>query len=363
MNMIALLVMTNCGAVKDDGADCLAAWEQKLRTAKSISGELVVTKRGESAVTTFQMVRPNLYLVKGDGMVWWSDGRQEGFFSEELKQYSLKKSGRRLPGISAVAFGMAALSRQPSNFDYKSFSESEGKLQLKMMHKAGAITMIDERGGISGAFPMTLTFNSKSRELEGFALDSPDGPITGEYRKLRFDAQIEASQFSFQIPKTAQPFPDLSEQLPLLKVGEKAPDVTLRATDGSTITLSKFVKTRKATLVNFWFYGCGGCMIEFPNISRLNEKYSKQGFGVLGLNPVDDMETATKYHNEGKFSFPSMVAKAEEVEAELGYMVQAYPTNYVLGPDMTILDAFIGEDEDRLLDAMEKVGIKVEEER
>src|SRR5690606_25227463 len=107
---------------------------------------------------TFRMERPNLYWIKGEGMTSWSDGHQEGTFVEATNQYFLKRPGRRLPGVAMLAFGMEAVGRQPSNFEYQSFSKSEGKLLLTMKQKSGVVTMIDEKSGITGPLPMTLTF-------------------------------------------------------------------------------------------------------------------------------------------------------------------------------------------------------------
>ncbi|MFN3651094.1 MAG: hypothetical protein ACK47B_16085 [Armatimonadota bacterium] len=40
-----------------------------------------------------------------------------------------------------------------------------------------------------------------------------------------------------------------------LKVGEKAPEFTLKSVDDKTVTLSEVAKKNKATLVNFFFNG------------------------------------------------------------------------------------------------------------
>jgi peroxiredoxin/outer membrane lipoprotein-sorting protein len=346
----------------DTGKEWLDAWEQRLKTAKTISGSLELKGGGTDEKIDFQYARPNLSRITGESVSFYCDGKEMVTYVPADNKYTKRKAGRKLAAIGLNAFGMEALAGAESNFQYKSFEDKDGKIVLTMSHKPGAITIIGPRMGISGDYEMTWTFNKESKALEGFALNAPDGLITGTYKDIKFDSPIAKEAFNFTLPKDAEPYEELDYDEKLLAIGTKAPDMTLKTTTGETIQLSEFVKSRKVTLVNFWFYGCGGCMMEFPNINRLNKQYASKGFAVLGVDPLDEAKTAADYLRESKFSFPSLISKGTDVKSDKLYKVEAYPTNYVLGPDMTILDRFTGEDEDRLLDAMEKAGIKIEEE-
>lgn len=358
--MICALILPLISAAPDAGQQCLDAWFERLKTAKTISGVLQVKGGGADDQATFLLARPNFACITGDDVSVYSDGKESITYVKSDNMYVKKKAGRRWPDISMTAFGMESIAGRESNFVYKSYKEVDDALVLTMKHKPGVVTILG-RTGISGEYEMTWTFDKTEKILRSFSLDGPDGKISGEYRLIKFNEEIPKEAFSYTLPAGAEPYdnPDLDKDL--LTVGDKAPDLTLKTTTGETVKLSEFVKKNKLTLVNFWFFGCGGCMIEFPNIDRLNRKYSNQGFRVIGIDPMDDLKTAADHMRDGAYSFPSLVSKGTDVDPDQMYKVEAYPTNYLIGPDMKIIDRFTGEDEDRVLDAMEKAGIKLEE--
>lgn len=55
--------------------------------------------------------------------------------------------------------------------------------------------------------------------------------------------------------------------------------------DGNMVSQQKF-SDKKITMINIWGTFCNPCIEEMPVLSKIEEKYSKQGFQVIGI-PVD----------------------------------------------------------------------------
>lgn len=77
------------------------------------------------------------------------------------------------------------------------------------------------------------------------------------------------------------------------------------------------------------------------------------------MNASDKLETVQKYIKDNSWSFP-IVMGGDRDKYTLGkaYGVQAYPTNYLIGADGTILWRGVGFNETAMREAIEKAGIK-----
>ena len=77
------------------------------------------------------------------------------------------------------------------------------------------------------------------------------------------------------------------------------------------------------------------------------------------MNGSDDLPTIKKYVSENNFTFRIGLAEQKGAVtydiAEL-YGVQAYPTNYLIGPTGKVLFRSVGFDEEGLRAAMKKAG-------
>jgi peroxiredoxin len=67
---------------------------------------------------------------------------------------------------------------------------------------------------------------------------------------------------------------------PLLN--KAAPDFALRDLAGHSASLADY--RGKAVLINFWATWCAPCRVEMPWFIELQQKYSAQGFVILGID-------------------------------------------------------------------------------
>jgi peroxiredoxin len=91
------------------------------------------------------------------------------------------------------------------------------------------------------------------------------------------------------------------------KVGDTAPDFTLKELAGGDVQLSSF-KGAKVVLLNFWGLRCGACLEELPYLEDLHKRYAGQGLVVLGVD-TDGVDAAT------------IKATMAEVKASVSYPV------------------------------------------
>jgi peroxiredoxin Q/BCP len=124
-----------------------------------------------------------------------------------------------------------------------------------------------------------------------------------------------------------------------LKVGDAAPNFTLKATDGKTYKLSDF-KGKKAVVVA-WFPKAftSGCTIECKSLAEnghLIKKYDVTYF----MASVDPLEENTKFGAEHKADFPLLSDPDKTTATAYGVLSQRGVANrwtFYIGKDGTIL--------------------------
>lgn len=111
-----------------------------------------------------------------------------------------------------------------------------------------------------------------------------------------------------------------------LKVGNQAPNFTLRTLDGEEVSLSDFKGER--VMVNFWATWCAPCRAEIPD---MNEFYEDTDIRVLAVNVTqteDNIEQVEKFAERYEMVFPVLLD--EENSAANTYQIQPIPTSYMI---------------------------------
>lgn len=75
-------------------------------------------------------------------------------------------------------------------------------------------------------------------------------------------------------------------ELGRIAVGKLAPDFTVNAPDGKSISLYEI--KAKVKLLDFWASWCGPCRKENPNVIKLYKKFHDKGLEVLGVSIDND---------------------------------------------------------------------------
>ena len=106
--------------------------------------------------------------------------------------------------------------------------------------------------------------------------------------------------------------------------GDTAPDFSITADNGQTVSLSDF--KGKLLVLNFWASWCPPCVQETPSLSQFAAAYAPKGVVVLGIS-VDKDEKA--YRNFIQRFKPNFLT-AREFKIHEDYGTFMYPETYII---------------------------------
>ena len=123
-----------------------------------------------------------------------------------------------------------------------------------------------------------------------------------------------------------------------INVGNRAPDFTLEALDGSKVSLEDH--RGKVVLINFWATWCPPCRAEIPDIEAAYRAHQDDGFVVLGVNVEEGHELVAPFVDAFEMSYPVLLD-------ESGRLLQTYraiglPMSVVLDREGVIQARHIG---------------------
>jgi len=144
-----------------------------------------------------------------------------------------------------------------------------------------------------------------------------------------FDQSIENSYYVEQLQ-------DRIEKLERTKVGKKAPDFTMKNTEGEPVSLSDF--RGQYVLLDFWAAWCSPCRAENPNVVNAYQKYNDQGFTVLGVSLDRNKQNWLKAIEDDNLTW-THVSDLEGWDNRVSkkYGVMSIPQNYLLDEEGVIV--------------------------
>lgn len=135
---------------------------------------------------------------------------------------------------------------------------------------------------------------------------------------------------------------DLRYQITHLRVGCIAPDFVGKLSDGNKFQIID--RRGTPTLLMFSFKGCGACEAMYPALRAVQERFSQDGFSVVGVMVDQGLEPVTTAIESGTISWPCVwdgpsgpIAKA--------YRVASYPTVLLLDADGRIVARNLRQEE------------------
>ena len=120
--------------------------------------------------------------------------------------------------------------------------------------------------------------------------------------------------------------------------GSKAPDFSLKALDGKTVSLSTF--KGKYLVLDFWGSWCGWCIKGFPQMKQYYTRYSNQ-VEILGVC-CNDTEQKWK-ESVATHQLPWVNTFEGDTKISVKYAVKGFPTKILIDPDGEIVEVFVGE--------------------
>src|SRR5690606_19243058 len=99
-------------------------------------------------------------------------------------------------------------------------------------------------------------------------------------------------------------------------------------------------------VVNFWYAACGPCRAEAPDLQELFQKYEDSGVSFVGVNTVDEPDTALAFARKYGITYPSVMdGKAGAVRLAFAGQASpsAVPTTLVLDKKGRVASRFLGQ--------------------
>lgn len=106
----------------------------------------------------------------------------------------------------------------------------------------------------------------------------------------------------------------------------KASDFSLLNQQGESESLSDHLG--EVVMVNFWASWCGPCRQEMPILDKLQQKYAKLGFTILGVNVEEESDKAREMLTQIPVSFPILFDSHNVVSELMG--IDAMPTTVLI---------------------------------
>lgn len=117
-----------------------------------------------------------------------------------------------------------------------------------------------------------------------------------------------------------------------------APNFTLVATNGRTISLSDF--KGKNVYLNFWATWCPPCKLEMPEIEKLFNETQNSDLVILAINLGEDKKTVESFMENKNYKFTTLLDSNQSV-ANL-YNVVSIPTSYFIDKNGNIVSGIKG---------------------
>lgn len=140
-----------------------------------------------------------------------------------------------------------------------------------------------------------------------------------------------------------------AQQNTFLKVGQKAPNITLKDLDGNDVSLYE-VSKKSLVLVDFWASWCGPCRRANPNLVKFYNNYkdakidkAPKGFKIVSISMDQKAENWKKAIESDGLLWPYHLSDLQgwHSEAAAVYGVQFIPQCFLMDADGTILGVYM----------------------
>ncbi|MEO0181528.1 MAG: redoxin domain-containing protein [candidate division WOR-3 bacterium] len=131
--------------------------------------------------------------------------------------------------------------------------------------------------------------------------------------------------------------PDTVPQVPHSNF-KPAPDFTLVSIKGDTIRLSDY--KGKVVILDFWATWCPPCREEIPHFKNLFAEKSGSGLMIIGIVVNDDVSEVKNFVTKNAVNYPIAMGTPQVERAYGG--IEAIPTTFIIGKDMTIRQRVVG---------------------
>jgi len=125
----------------------------------------------------------------------------------------------------------------------------------------------------------------------------------------------------------------------VVKAGDKAPDFSIKADSGRTVTARDF--GGKLLILNFWATWCPPCVQEVPSLNNLQKALGSKGLVVLGVSEDKDPQAYRQFLD--RFHVTYLTARDPEVKIKPKYGTVQIPESYLIDTNGRVVEKIVGE--------------------
>jgi peroxiredoxin len=108
-----------------------------------------------------------------------------------------------------------------------------------------------------------------------------------------------------------------------IKVGQAAPDFTLRDLSSNSVALSSY-QGREVVLLDFWATWCPPCRMSMPGLQELADKFKGKGLEILSVDQGEAADQVSNFIKRKKYTFHAVLDADQAAAARYG--VRGIPT-------------------------------------
>ncbi len=127
-------------------------------------------------------------------------------------------------------------------------------------------------------------------------------------------------------------------------LGKSAPQFVTTTLDGKLVSLTNY--KGKVLIVNFWATWCGNCKLEMPWLAQLRDKYTSQGFEVLGIL-TDDASPVKIASLERKYGVHYPILSCNHATAQAYGGLSDLPESFFIDREGKIVKVMEGADSEQ----------------
>ena len=123
----------------------------------------------------------------------------------------------------------------------------------------------------------------------------------------------------------------------VVKVGDRAPNFSIKADSGKTLTARDF--GGKLLILNFWASWCPPCVEEAPSLEALSRALGPKGLVVLGVSEDADPQAYKEFLSRFNVNFLTARDPSQEIKHKYGTL--QIPESYVIDQNGKVVEKII----------------------
>jgi cytochrome c biogenesis protein CcmG, thiol:disulfide interchange protein DsbE len=125
----------------------------------------------------------------------------------------------------------------------------------------------------------------------------------------------------------------------VVKAGDKAPDFSIRAVNGRTVSAKDF--GGKLLILNFWATWCQPCVQEVPSLDTLQRELGPKGLVVLGVSVDKDQKAYRDFLARFHVSYLTGLDPDQAINTKYGTV--QFPESYLIDTNGKVVEKIVGE--------------------